>query len=321
MKPEDILNAVGEVDEKFVKSAHRKDRMKAFFASAMTCIFCIWLLSMTMEPDYVLARFHTDGTANTGYVNPMHLNDDHWTSVHQTSYENGQEVGYTTFSRSLFNKYSILQKTPDGSKIKLVGEIRGEYHRNEYHNQIRAENLYTSSFVTKDLIDRIDSLVIHSETTFPGEPQLLNMVQFEYYSNQFLVMQRKVTDTELIGYRVLDYENHRISKTTDYDSSDRLISYTEYIYDDNFCTSSSYSADGILIDSEITEYDWLNRIQSREVYDGSDSLISREIYHYRVWELFGSIEGLLSLTVIIFFSMAIGIGVYDDRIRLPAKKQ
>lgn len=319
MKPDDILNAIGEVDEKFVKRAHRKDWLKAFLTSVITIAIFVSILAMTMEPDYVLSRFNPDFSVNTGYVDPAHLEDDHWTSLHQTSYQNGTETASTIFSRTLFNNYTITHTTAEGSSIKLIGAIQGEYHRSEYVQREAEETLYTSSFCTKDLIGRLDSIVLHSETMFPEENQLLNMVRFEYYSNQFLVKQSKVTDTELIGYRTLDYENHRISRTKDYDSMDALLGYTEYSYDGNSCTTKSYNPDGILTLTTKAEYNWLGRIESRESYDSAGNLTSREVYHYRVWELFGSIEGLICLIGILFLAAAVGKSVYDDRIRLPIK--
>lgn len=36
MKPDDILNAIGEVDERYVKRAHMKDWLKAILAFTVT---------------------------------------------------------------------------------------------------------------------------------------------------------------------------------------------------------------------------------------------------------------------------------------------
>lgn len=320
MRPDDIINAIGEVDERFVRRAHRKDRLKSILAFILTLAISMLALSMTMEPDYVLSRYTPDLTPNNGYVDPTHLEDDHWTTMTHTSFRNGSEAAVTKFSRTLFNHYSAERTESDGSHTKLFGEIQGEYYRNEYLGSKSEQNLYTSCFYEKDLIGRLNHMVVHTESAHADGYALLNMLEFEYFENQFLVEQRKVTDTELLGYRTLDYTNHRISKTKDYDSEDNLISYTEYAYDGQTLTTKSYTADDVLTGSAIAKYDWLGRILSKESYDSEGALISREEYHYRIWELFYSIEGAICLIGILFLAMAIGKGIYDDRIHFPTKK-
>lgn len=125
----------------------------------------------------------------------------------------------------------------------------------------------------------------------------------------------------MITYRKYDYSDHRISLTKDYDADGTLLGYTEYTYGETTRATESYTADGTLTGSSQAQYDWFGRIRHREQYDGAGSLVSREVYRYRFWERFFSLEGLFAFLIILSLSTAVGLGIYEDWHKMPFKKK
>lgn len=319
MKPDDILNAIGDVDDKYVRRAHMKDRLKAFFAALATLVLLVFISGFLMEPDYVLTRISPDFEVNTEYVDPAHLSDDKWTTMVQTGYENGTEINQTVFARSLYGKYTITYTGLEGDEVVLVGAVQGDHYCSEYLDSVSDGNLYTETYYGTDLINRVDSIVIHGKSAYEQGSQLLNMLELEY-TDEFLVRQVKRTDDQILGYRTLDYINKRLSKTTDYDSDGQMLRYTEYTYDEYTCTAITYNAESEAEGSVQSRYNWFGDLKAREHYDNAGNLVSSEVYHYRVWERYRGIEGMATLFVILCLAAAIGVGVYDDRIRIPVKR-
>ncbi len=317
MKPYDILSAIGDVDEILIRRAHRKDLLKgvcAFFAALALLIF---LSGFLMEPDFLLARFLPDSQPNAGYIDPLHLEKAAWTTMTYTSFQDGEDTGTTIFARWLLGNYTITHRDAAGRETRLVGKdgIR------EYQDSRQEKNLYTETIYGKDLIGRVDSILLHGKQAYPQGSQLINAVRLEYYERGPLAKQIRWDDNGTLGWRTFSYESSRIVRIQDYDAAGQPVGHTEYVYTDSGCEAASYDTSEILTGRTICQYDWTGRVSVRETYDAEGSLTGREVYHYRFWEryrgLVGGFVGILMLSL----SATIGIGVYDDHISLARLTQ
>lgn len=313
MKPDDILNAIGEVDEEYVKRAHRKDLLKAFLAFFLTMAALLCVTSAMRRPDYILTRINPDFSVNTGYVDPVHLEDDGWTTLEYTGYANGTQTEKTKFRRTLYGNYTVTY-TSGGETSVLSGSVRSKEVRQDH---LDGERTIYSSYGF-DLIGQVDSVRVYDGINSAAS---LNALEFEYLDNGYLMKQIKLGADGAAGYRTVDHEYYHIMGTRDYDPEGNCLGYTEYIYDEYIQTGMTYTADGQVTGTSKAEFDWFGRIRNRERYDAAGNLVSREVYRYRFWERYLGLEGVLTLAGILGLSAAIGFGVYDDRIRFPHKKE
>ena len=68
MKPDDILNAIGDVDDTFIRKAHRKSFLTGVLVFAVI-VFVLGAVVVWHVPDYhLLLRYNPDASVNTGYV-------------------------------------------------------------------------------------------------------------------------------------------------------------------------------------------------------------------------------------------------------------
>lgn len=324
MKPDDILNAIGDVDEKFVRRAYRKDILKAVLTFAVTLGVLVMFTTWMLEPDYILSRINMDFTVNMGYVEPEHLKEDGWTSMEYTAYENGEMTATTVFQRRLYDHYTVTHTPVEGERTVLVGS--GEASAKEYVGEKDIDTFYMETYYSEDLIGRIDSMVISSRFAHDTPYEVLNYLKMEYYEGSDVAKQTRYAGKEnhqVIGWQSLSYSYGKVSKTMDYDGDGNLLAYTEYTDAGTVRWSESYTAEGVLTGTTEARYDWLGNIRERTYYDAEGSLTGRESYRYRVWELYGSPEGLFTLVAILSLSLTLGMAVYDDRIRLkkPEKKE
>ena len=321
MKPDDILNAIGEVDERHVKRAHMKDWLKAILAFTVTLAILAVTTGFLMQPDYVLTRITPDFKVNNDYVDPANLVDPKWTAMVQTQYLNGVEVSKTTFERALFGNYKVTFSPSKGDEIVLVGDAHGDHYRYEYLRCGDESALYMESFYGEDLIGRVNFITINGKQTYESGERFFNMLELEYSGSEYLVKQTKLTDDHILGYRTLDYVNHRLAETKDYDAEGRLLGRTVFSWEANKCSSISYDGTDNILGTSLCNYDWLGRITVRENYDASGDLISEELYHYRIWERYRGVGGICALIIVLSLAATIGIGVYEDRIKLPSKNE
>ena len=114
MKADDILAAIGDVDEELVKQAHKENLLRALIASAITLAVGICVTCFLMQSTRILTRIQPDFTVNTGYVDPVHL-EENWTSLEQISYRNGEECSRTVFRQMLYGSHvSVTHTTQEG---------------------------------------------------------------------------------------------------------------------------------------------------------------------------------------------------------------
>lgn len=323
MKPDDILNAIGDVDDIYIKKAHRKSLLFAILVfSVISIVSCAFVISQRSD-DYILMRYNPDFSVNTGFIEPEVLIHDKWTSMEQITYEHGEPVGSTEFKHTLYDNYSVT-RTNNGEVTRIIGNAISPTSQKDYLGSKHYANLYIRTKNSIDLIDRIDILAIYSETAYGDSDQELNYIQLDYFersnviNRQTRLINGQTTEETVTSSRGYGHRNGQISGWKEWDSEGTLVSYAEYVYDGNTQIVSTYHADGTLIGTRLSEYTF-GHLRWREYYDASGEMVSREVYHYRVWELFGSLEGFITLFIILSIAATISIGIWDDRIQLGTR--
>lgn len=323
MKPEDLLNAIGEVEDAYIQKAHRKSLLYAILTFVViSAVLCVIAVSQ-MSDDFILLRFNTDFSVNTGFIEPEVLIHDKWTSLEQTTYVNGVPVSTTEFKHTLYDNYAVTHSHNE-EVTRIVGTSNSPISPKDYLGSKHYANLYIRSQNSIDLIDRIETIAIYSETAYGDSNQELNCTKLEYFEHsdwihrQTRLKNGHTMEEAVIGSRGYDYQNGRISGWKEWDAEGTLLSYAEYTYDGNNQTVSTYLADGTYMGTRLSQYVF-GHLKWREHYDASGELVSKEVYHYRVWELFASLEGFLSLVIILSLAATVGIGIWDDRIQIGAR--
>ena len=326
MKEEDLLQAIGEVDDIYIKRAHQKTRWNAILTALATILILGTGAVLLMPADYLLMRMETDGTANTGYADPRSLVQDDWTSMERTDYQENIVVGTTQIRRSLYGGYKLTREEDTGIQT-IVGTVRGDDYRWDYVDRedrrdttLKAggNRRWLTTRYSTDLVDRINSFYIHAGTAYGNPGTLLNALQIEYMStgvgSGLVTRQSHVLDDGTVtGYRTFSYINQKLSNTKDYDGAGNLLSYTDYVYDGYLCTATTYLANGTMEEQELIRYDWLDRVKWREIYSAQGQILRKETYRYRPWELFVSMEGLWTLFAILSLATTLSLAVWDSR--------
>lgn len=320
MKPDDILSAIGEVDDAYIKKAHRKSLRNALLTFAVIVVIGIIIVSSLMEKNHILLRFNTDGSVNTGYADPEVLLYDSWTSLEQTTYVDGVPVSTTKFQYRLFGDYAVTH-IENGETVQIIGSVGSISFPRDYLESKQDDNLYISTYYGMDLLDQIDLIAIQSGAAFGEIDKALNHIELTYFERGERILRQtrlenaRTNEETVISIRGYSYQNDRISGWQEWDPEYNLLRYAEYSYDGNVQTVSTYLADGTLTGTRVSKYSFGN-LKSREYYDAAGNLTGKEVYRYRVWELFLSLEGLASIVIILSLAATAGFAVWDDRFQL-----
>lgn len=323
MKPEDILNAIGEVDDAYIKKAHKKSLLKALLV--FTVIFIVGCTIAVMQlPDFHLQlRYNPDATVITGYAEPEVLIHNSWSSMEYTAYLNGKIISTTEFRHTLYPNY-IITHTENGETTKIIGSNGDSLWSSDYLGSQHYTNLYISTLYSTDLLDRIDMVSIISETAYGVMNQQLNYIKLEYFERsdrvhrQTLLVNGGTPEETVISSRGYSYQNDRISGWKEWDAEGTLLAYAEYTYDGNIQTVSFYLADGTHTGTRVSKYS-LGNLKWREYYGADGALVGKEEYRHRAWELFFSFQGFITLFVILALAATVGIAVWDDRIQFGTR--
>ena len=320
MKPEDILSAIGDVDDRFIRKARQKSLLTALAVFMLIAVILCAVFVHTMPEDQLLLRYNPDATVNTGYLAAEEFGESEWTSMEHTTYEHGKAVSTTRFSRRLFGDYSITTGVNT-----LVGNVRTPYEISDYVSSIDFRNEYLRTMFTMDALNRPQWITIVSEYAY-GEPdQILSTVEVQYYEAGNNVMQQTLytaqsQGTEISGYKVFGHEDGKVGNSIEFDPNDVMLAYSETKFDSGTATEHRYLPDGTLTGYTVTRYDMFDRIKSKEHFDAEDNLTGTEQYHYRTWELFMSLKGLLVLFLFIIpFSATFAVAIWSDRIKPGAR--
>ena len=320
MKPDDILHAIGDVDDTYIKKAHRTSLIKALLVFLVILILGISIAFSQLSDYHLLLRYNPDGTVLTEYIEPEAIIYSDWTSMEYTAYHNGVPASTAQFQRR-FNPNYAITLTRSGEETLIVGSNGDDLWPHDYLEEQHFANLYISAVYSNDLIDRIAGIYINSETAYGIMNQQLNRIRLEYLERSDLVLRQTLVtsgttpEEEVLRSRGYDYQYNRISGWKEWDADGTLLAYAQYSYDGNIQVVSSYLADGSLTGTRISKYTFGN-LRWREYYDADGSLTGREIYRYRFWEPFFCIEGIILLLIILSLAFTAAFAVWDDRLQL-----
>lgn len=319
MKPDDILNAIGDVDDSYIRKAHQKSFLKAILVFVVIIVIGL-AFAAAQYPDYhLLLRYNPDGSVNTGYIDPEAITQNKWTSMEYTAYADGEIASVTEFRHTIYPGYAITH-TEKGTTTTIVGSNGESLWPSDYLEKKHYTNEYISTLFSTDVLDRIDNIFIKSETAYGALNQQLNYVTLEYMeSSDFVHEQTQYADgrtpeASIISHRGYGSHNQQITEWKEWDPEWNLLAYAEYSYNGNTQTVNTYLSNGTLTGTRVSKYSFGN-VKWREHYSPEGDLIGREVYRYRVWELFYSVEGLLILVVTLTLSLLMAFGVWEDRIK------
>ena len=319
MKPDDILSAIGDVDDAYIRKAHQKSFIKAL-AVFMVIVIVGIAIAYSQLPDYHLQlRYNPDSSVITEYIEPEAIIHNKWTSLEYIAYQNGEVQSSTLFQRR-FNPNYIITHTENGETTKIVGSNGDTNWPSDYLGDDHYTNLYIRTLYSTDQLDRIDMVYINSETAYGMLNQQLNCIKLEYsersdvVSRQYLVKNGRTEEEEVIRSRGYDLSNQKISGWKEWDTDWNLLSYAEYRYDGNTQTVDTYLADCSLTGTRVSKYAF-GDLKWRAYYDPQGDLIGREVYHYRFWEPFLCFEGCFILLLILSLAATMAFAIWDDRIK------
>lgn len=320
MKPDDILNAIGDVDETYIRKAHQKSFLKAVLVFVVIMVIG-FAFAAVQYPDYhLLLRYNPDGTVNTDYIDPETITQNKWTSMEYTAYADGEIVSVTEFCHTIYPGYAITH-IENGKTTTIVGSDGESLWPSDYLEKNHYTNKYITTLFSTDVLDRIDNIFINSETAYGTLNQQLNYVTLEYMESSDYVHEQtqyaagRTPEASIISHRGYGSSNKQITEWKEWDPEWNLLAYAEYSYDGNTQTVNTYLGNGTLTGTRVSRYSFGN-VKWREHYSPEGKLIGREVYRYRVWELFYSVEGLLILIVTLTLSLLMSFGVWEDRIKL-----
>jgi len=323
MRPDDILSAIGEVDETYIKRAHQKSFLKAFLVFVI--IMAIGLgFAAASYPDYhLLLRYNPDGTVNTDYIDPEAITQNKWTSMEYTAYAEGEVTSVTEFQHTIYPGYAVTH-TENGKTTTIVGSNGESLWPSDYLEKKHYTNKYITTLFSTDVLDRIDNIFINAETAYGELNQQLNYITLEYLERSDFVQRQaryaggRTPEASLVSERGYGSRNQQITEWKEWDPEWNLLAYAEYTYDGNTQTVSTYLGDGTLTGTRVSRYAFGN-VKWREHYSPEGDLIGREVYRYRFWELFYSVEGLLILVITLTLALVMAFAVWDDRIQFGTR--
>lgn len=319
MKPDDILNAIGDVDDSYIRKAHQKSFVKAVLVFVVIMVIGL-AFAAAQYPDYhLLLRYNPDGTVNTGYIDPEAITQNKWTSMEYTAYVDGEIASVTEFRHTIYPGYAITH-TEKGTTTTIVGSNGESLWPRDYLEKKQYANKFITTLFSTDVLDRIDNIFIKSETAYGTLNQQLNYVTLEYMESSGFVHEQtqyadgRTPEASIISHRGYGSHNQQITEWKEWDPEWNLLAYAEYSYDGNTQTVNTYLSNGTLTGTRVSKYSFGN-VKWREHYSPEGDLIGREVYRYRIWELFYSVEGLLILVVTLTLSLLMAFGVWEDRIK------
>ena len=319
MKPDDILNAIGDVDDTYIRKAHQKSFLKALAFFMIIVIVGVTIMYRQLPDFHLQLRYNSDGTVISGYVEPETVIHNKWTSMEYTAYSEGTPTSTTVFQRRFNPDYRITH-TENGNTTQIVGSNGDTLWPHDFLGDQHYANLYISTIFSTDLIGRIDKVYVNSEAAYGILNQQLNSVSFEYLERsnfilrQILYKSGGTPEETIIGSRGYDYHINQFNGWKEWNSEGNLLAYAEYSYDGNTQTVASYLADGTLTGTRVTQYSF-GKLKWREYYNPQGTLIGKEVYRYRFWEPFLCIHGACFLFVIISLAATVAFGIWDDRIK------
>lgn len=312
---------------------------RAKAAGIAVAVFAALLLALTgiaefLGPNDLLhARFGARLVGNPGYLEYDDLEKQHWSSLEQVTYEDGEVASTTRYQRFIAGGYRIERTGASGEKTSLEGEAGN-------NGILYADDAEESGATYEvDLVGRIVG-VAHSNYGEDGFETGGWSVVLDWSQQSERKIEKQSLYPEPVSFsyakqypEVVEVEGSRTytawqdfqmnlwpARVEDLDVSGEFCGYTEYAYGDASCEARAYSATGELLGSAKTTYDWFGRLASRELYDASGALTTSETFHYLAWERYGSMTSVFILFVFTSLALTVALWVDDDRKGAYARK-
>lgn len=302
-----------------------RNRIKSVLVSVLLTLIILAFLSVFMKPSYIMLRLNPDFTVNTGFAEPYFLSKERWTSLEQTSYENGEVTSSAVFNRTLFSNYAVVNESTskNGEVLSLSGKATGDYSRYDYVegydkkteavDEHDSEFLYVKGSITLNRDGNIDSYYVVSGNAYGNAGEMLNFVRVEYDEGGKIVKQTHYTqDNTALGYINYEYDNQNcLIHTEEFTEANELVRYTDIKYNGDVLRTTTYLSDGSIEYCIDVEADSFDRLLSRTVTDSNGDLVSEELYSYKFWEVYRSAFGIIVLICTVLFSSTIGFSMYE----------
>lgn len=301
-----------------------KNLTKALLLTVTLLLILFLFIPVFLFPTYITVRFHPDLTIRTDFVEPYFLCKDKWTTLEQVSYENGQSTTQTEIRKTLFGNYTAEKNNVnDGTELlSLYGKADNQYYRYDHAvgypssgslTDYESPSLYVRGSMRAEGSGTIVYYMTVSGKAYEEAGKELNYVEIAYGDNGEMLRQSRCgEDMVENGYITYQYdEKGRCIRSEEFGKDGGPLAVTDYVYDGRSCRASTSAPDGTVQWQTDIETNLLGQLSSRTILDAQGNLVSQEQYHYRFWEVYGSLQGILVLILAALFSIAMGFGLVD----------
>lgn len=210
--------------------------------------------------------------------------------------------------------------------LSLYGVANNQYYRYDHAegyplngspNSVDVGNETPSLYTSGDMMAEGSGTIVYYRTAsgkaYGEAGKELNRVTIVYGDDGKMVRQTRYEDwTVENGYITYQYdEKGRCIRSEEFGPDGGLLAVTDYVYDGRSCRATTSAPDGTVQWQTDIETNLLGQLSSRTILDSQGNLVSQEQYHYRFWEVYGSLQGILVLILAALFSIAMGFGLVD----------
>lgn len=290
-------------------------------AFILTLGVLLFLVSLIRPADRVLAYFEADGNMRETFTDLEALSEKQWTSLEQTTYQNGTAVSSARFHRIFPTRCEITQTRADGQTTHYLYIRNGEQVSHIYQLSDSAPiDQIINRIIPRDPIIRCDDQTdplgrLIRLNTFDADGTQLNMLEFTYYdtdttATEFVKTQRQQLGSGASSCLTYDYADSQVSQSTlTTGNGAELAETTHYTYEGRKVIIERLSADGSKTGKKVISVDFIGRPTKVEVYGPDEELVSQIIYRYRFWEFFTSNIGIFFLLIALSLSLSVAVSL------------
>ncbi len=299
-------------------------RNKIIPAICAVCFIIVILMfcGLLVPVNYILTRYDTDNSVNTGFLEPRELAPERWFEITQTSYDSGGSVSQYCLKKELSSKFyiSFLEHGSDNQSVvlqTLKGSGNGFTSYNDYVSSNSLTDAYTRGhYYTNDAGD-FTTISVHSGGVLGTKKEEIHKLSFFYNSTGNLSKQVLLLPDGTRYYRVYEYgDNGDLIGHKDYNNFDVLQQYGVYKYSGQTCEQTYYDGDRNKLGTKTETYTWFDQISKVEEYDADGILRSVCNFSYNPFKLIYGIRGVF----VVMLAIALSISIYWGSSTILARK-